>query len=648
MTGKILFADNDVFFLNTRSEFLERAGYDVLKAPTLSEAEWLLKNANIHLAILDIRMQDDDDEHDKSGLVLAQQAAYRSIPKIILTDHAYYEAVREALREQPGRFKPAIDVIKKDAGPEALLAVMETAFEDHVRINWKLTIGWKDREAVSLVRLIEPDLADEHLLDRAAEFEDLLRRLFYEEEQIRIERLLWQRDRRVALVVFAFWERAKPEAFVVVCGQNALVNAEARRFEKFAPNAPGETGARLNSRVETTHFAAIAYAFAGNDLESVQTLGELYRFAPPKLLKDALTTLFQKTLREWHQDRPIRETNPLEHFYRQRLEQQADSFSSAHIDEAIQAIESEITTRGIRMDRAGGTVNFHFHRQSFSYADPLPLLAPPTGTSESTLMINVPGTLTGDNILVDEAGRTWLTDFADAGTAPLLWNFAAVEAIIRFDWVESTELLRRRELEQSLTNTDFARPDLRDLDARVRKSAQAVSVLRRLAARIVGQNSLDYHVGIYFQAARRLAGYRPGSWLTPGELTHLAHAWLAMAMIADKVLREQGRRSAGTTHQAAELHILDEKARIVVVGNQQVRLPPQPFRLLNYLYRRANQVCTKEELLEEALQGEYDEGYLHTLIGRIRKTVEEEIDRPRYLITEPNAGYRLVPRPGPG
>lgn len=61
-----------------------------------------------------------------------------------------------------------------------------------------------------------------------------------------------------------------------------------------------------------------------------------------------------------------------------------------------------------------------------------------------------------------------------------------------------------------------------------------------------------------------------------------------------------------------------------------------------YLYRNANGVCTKKELLEIALKGEFDEQYLPTLIKRIREEIENDPKHPRFLITEPNTGYKLI------
>lgn len=82
----------------------------------------------------------------------------------------------------------------------------------------------------------------------------------------------------------------------------------------------------------------------------------------------------------------------------------------------------------------------------------------------------------------------------------------------------------------------------------------------------------------------------------------------------------------------AAIHIVDEKARIVMIGDREERLSPQPFEVFRYLFYHSNQVCTKDELLNDALMGKYEESYLHTLIGRIRKMIEDNPTQPRYLI----------------
>lgn len=637
--NRILFVDNDPDFLDTRAEFVERAGYKVIKANSLVEAERRLREEWIPLAILDVRIEDDDDEKDISGFILAKQEFHRAVHKIILTNFPDY--IHQAL----DGISPIIEFLGKQDGPDVLIAAIEKAFAKRVRINRGITFVWRACDQFGLVKLIEPDLEGERLLNCAEELEDLFRRLFYEKEHIRLDRLLWQDNKRVALVVFAFKEGAKPESFVVVCGQNAIVNEEAQRFDEFAPKAPGDTGTTLNEkmRAETTHFAANAYTLAGNDLENVQTLEELYRGSPEKAFNTALSVLYQETLKAWHQEKPVHQKGGiLESLYRQRL-QLTDN--QEYFEERLKVIETQIPTLATKIERTRETLSIHFKSQSCTYPNPTPLLSQTVGAERSALLITVPGMLSGDNILTDATGHAWLTDFAEAGLAPLLWNYVTLEAAIRFDWVETKELQRRHELEHCLVFSDFVRLDMSELEPVVRKPARAIQVIRKLAARTVGREEMAYHFGIFFHAARRLAYFNPAYPLTSTELARLAHVLFSVAMLAKKIGEDKDDVPGSISSQADELHILDEIARKILVGNREVVLARQPFALFHYLFLNANRVCTKEELVKSVLKNEYKEYYLHTLIGRIRKDIENNPDKPRFLITEPSVGYRLIPKP---
>jgi CheY-like chemotaxis protein len=116
----ILFADNDPEFLKTRAEFLRQEGYQVIPALNPTEARRLLERGEMNLAILDIRLENDDDEKDISGLILAREVGH-SIPKIILTGFPCHDHVREALGPQLRGLPAAVDFVAKQEGPEALL-----------------------------------------------------------------------------------------------------------------------------------------------------------------------------------------------------------------------------------------------------------------------------------------------------------------------------------------------------------------------------------------------------------------------------------------------------------------------------------------------------------------------------------------------
>jgi DNA-binding NtrC family response regulator len=125
---KILFADNDQDFLETRREFLEKAGYTVIPAFSPIEARKKLEEENPDLAILDIRLINDDDEKDNTGLELAKELN-RSMPVLLLTGYPSFEYARQVLKPQLDGLPAAYDFIVKGDGPDALLTAVRHVLE---------------------------------------------------------------------------------------------------------------------------------------------------------------------------------------------------------------------------------------------------------------------------------------------------------------------------------------------------------------------------------------------------------------------------------------------------------------------------------------------------------------------------------------
>ncbi len=128
----ILFADNDVGFINTRKEFLEHEGYEVIVATNPSDARRLLEQERIDVAILDIRLSREYDEKDVSGLTLAKEVA-RHVPKIMLTGYATIEAAVQALAPELEGLPPAVKFLTKQQqeqeGPEVLIKAIREALQ---------------------------------------------------------------------------------------------------------------------------------------------------------------------------------------------------------------------------------------------------------------------------------------------------------------------------------------------------------------------------------------------------------------------------------------------------------------------------------------------------------------------------------------
>ncbi|MGA9774202.1 MAG: AAA family ATPase [Blastocatellia bacterium] len=186
--GTILQADNDERFLRERKEQLERAGYLVLPASSPDEVRRIVEHGIVHLIVTDLRLSNDNDERDISGLLLARELD-PDIPKIIMTRYADYEAVREALSPAVDGLPVAINFLAKQEGGEALLQAIARAFQEHVGINFSL--GVEFAEGLTINKLVEsflksqfvdkPSLSNEELGD---ELDDLLRKLFSKDSKI--------------------------------------------------------------------------------------------------------------------------------------------------------------------------------------------------------------------------------------------------------------------------------------------------------------------------------------------------------------------------------------------------------------------------------------------------------------------------------
>ncbi len=89
---------------------------------------------------------------------------------------------------------------------------------------------------------------------------------------------------------------------------------------------------------------------------------------------------------------------------------------------------------------------------------------------------------------------------------------------------------------------------------------------------------------------------------------------------------------------------IDVAERVVTVAGQRVKLTPHEFDLLRVLAQNRGKLLTHRTLLREVWGPAYEveAHYLHVYISHLRRKIEPDPARPRYLLTETGAGYRLV------
>jgi two-component system, OmpR family, KDP operon response regulator KdpE len=74
-----------------------------------------------------------------------------------------------------------------------------------------------------------------------------------------------------------------------------------------------------------------------------------------------------------------------------------------------------------------------------------------------------------------------------------------------------------------------------------------------------------------------------------------------------------------------------------------VRLTPTEWQLLEILVRNSGRLVTQRQLLQEVWGPAYESesNYLRVYVAQLRRKLEKEPSRPRYLLTEPGMGYRF-------
>ncbi len=108
------------------------------------------------------------------------------------------------------------------------------------------------------------------------------------------------------------------------------------------------------------------------------------------------------------------------------------------------------------------------------------------------------------------------------------------------------------------------------------------------------------------------------------------------------VLRRAGP-SGEPVIEIGELTV-DLEKRSVALAGRPVSLTPTEFELLRVLAQNEGKLLTHPAILREVWGPAYgqESHYLHVYVSQLRRKIEPDPARPRYLLTEPGAGYRLV------
>ena len=128
---KMMLVDDEERFLSTTKRLLSKKGYDVLTALSGPKALEKLREQNIHVVILDVKMPGMD------GIATLKQIKrlYPMVEVIMLTGHATAESAVDGLKSG------ATDYLMKPTDVKDLIEKAEEAFEKRQRLEEKIRVA---------------------------------------------------------------------------------------------------------------------------------------------------------------------------------------------------------------------------------------------------------------------------------------------------------------------------------------------------------------------------------------------------------------------------------------------------------------------------------------------------------------------------
>jgi len=122
----------------------------------------------------------------------------------------------------------------------------------------------------------------------------------------------------------------------------------------------------------------------------------------------------------------------------------------------------------------------------------------------------------------------------------------------------------------------------------------------------------------------------------PGEVSARIRATLRRAAVLDK-----NEPSEAISFGDIRVNLI---ARRVLVRGLEIHLTPNEFKLLQVLLKHKGKVLTQRQLLNEVWGPEHldEREYLRVFMSQLRHKLEADPAHPKYLITEPGVGYRLL------
>lgn len=551
---RILFIDNEPLKIGAYVRRLRELGYTVGVITELEAAEAALASEWWHLVIVDLRMVDEQDRNDFSGLdLLSRHADDPAVCRLVFTSYPTYESMREALVGGPGKLPAAVDFLSKLDPLEKNLKRIQDAIEHRAGINWDLQTVFEGPPTFigmyDWLRLNAPEKAIDIPSIEAAgeELDDLWGKLFPNQRKIVVYPFLPGRGNTLVSLVKPYTSGA--ESLVVVkYGWRKEVRQENANYHRWVEPYAGSFTTQLRTLQETLHFAGIKYSLVGGTVTEAKRFSDFYRANSYQEVIETVEHLFTQVCGPWFSQPERRSKGGLDRAYRDRM--QLDRHDRREqLFQHLNELAANAENMGFRAEGDGLNQVFDLsdgviiERKTLENWIYTPEIVLPNAMKD--LLGEFPeslshGDLNGSNILVDlETRHAWIIDFYHTGYGYRLRDFAELESCIALDLQKQTNLsvlLRFEELLASQQDWDQDLPLPDDLETRfdqaLVKALKVIVSIRRHARQWQHNGDLcRYYLALFYEAVLRLVTDGRDSAAQPSPLWRRAHALLRAAVL---------------------------------------------------------------------------------------------------------------------
>ena len=502
LSPRVLIVDNDPRTRESLDALISHWGYIPVIAE--GEGEALIEDAKAkakahrcQVAIVDIRLLDDSDVKDKSGLDLVRQLK-PAISSIVTSAFGNVDVVSESLEE-----KGASAFVAKESGPKVLKDKLEKVICKVCAAKKELVIGPLD-----VVNQVSRTLFKGGSIQFSDQFVDILYRLFPNVDGLRIEKLSKDyessdistvpRPKSVILKVYERIGENEMQPVLVKIARTKKINEEVSRYTAhIRQQLVGLYVPRLEDSTCAWDIGGAIYSYFGS--ADAVPFSQYFQKESAENIIQCLRHFFATTWSAHYQRAKI-VTN--ESLYKHYCHVWGDEW----YDRAVKFQDLDV-----------GPIMGQKHWESIQAPHPIEWLvnlamkdsSQTANPSHEILVAVTHGDLHGDNILIDENHIAWVIDFERTGEGHALQDFVELEADIinrlKFTSENSSAfyqlcLVITKQDEIQALNQD----DINSTDQEAEKALQIISAVRSLAREATKiSNFREYLFGLLFNTIFR-------------------------------------------------------------------------------------------------------------------------------------------------